>query len=280
MPYNHVKALNRQEFLCLLVKAAVLRHVSAPSARHSDVGSALDELIAVDILPAIAKADPAALAPANDFRQKWCYTEATSEVLRRHAPSLRAMFAHYSIGDGRVGDALNSASLMSMEEWRTLLSHLALVDSQFGEREATQCFVRSRMRAVRESETRGRARLLQLYFEDFMEAVVRVALVKAVPTDKEVAEAGCADGGDFLLRLYAEGGGRLAAFLDSHDQPSPARLQPAHRCVDHLLCLVVRIIIAEAGCAGAKEKLERADLMLTAQEVKAFFRKRQPGGRA
>lgn len=166
--YNHKKAINRQEFLCLLVRAATLRHIAMPGGRHTDVAAALSQLLSSEILPKASRGDRQLLLSNNYFREMNCYTAETSDVLRKYHLSVRLIFERYAIGEGRAGDRLDSIDLMSIEEWRTLVSHLDLVDMQFREREATQCFMRSRMRVVQESETRGRAKLLQLCYEDFL----------------------------------------------------------------------------------------------------------------
>ena len=84
--------------------------------------------------------------------------------------------------------------------------------------------------------------LRNLRFEDFLEALVRIACVIALPTDSEVHQSGCADAGEFLLALQAsEDPYELAHFVDSR------RLGWMHeprtlpwRCVAHLLALIVR----------------------------------------
>ena len=48
----------------------------------------------------------------------------------------------------------------------------------FQQREGVLCFVFSRLRVVDEESERGKRRLNSLSFEDFLEAVVRVATMK------------------------------------------------------------------------------------------------------
>lgn len=64
----------------------------------------------------------------------------------------------------------------------------------------------------------GRLRETHLSFEDFLEALCRLALIKALPSDYECRFHGCADAGDFLLRLSAGqlGGLEYAEFVASH----------------------------------------------------------------
>ena len=57
---------------------------------------------------------------------------------------------------------------------------------------------------VDEGVLEGRVKLTQLYFEDFLEALVRVAALKALPTDAMICRRGCADGGELLLYMMTE----------------------------------------------------------------------------
>ena len=47
------------------------------------------------------------------------------------------------------------------------------------------------------------ADIVQLYFEDFLEALVRVAYQKALPSDADIEASGAAHAGEFLQRLSA-----------------------------------------------------------------------------
>lgn len=65
------------------------------------------------------------------------------------------------------------------------------------------CFVFSRWRIVDEESERGKPKLSTLSFEDFLEALVRVATMKALPTYAELALLGARDAGTFLESGYA-----------------------------------------------------------------------------
>ena len=236
---------------------------------ETDTAKAVDKFIGVDMIPKVQALEPLALEVANDFREQNCYIEETSDVLLKYAPSLKVVFERYALGSGNAGKATDDKKLLGIEEFRDLVLDLLFVDSQFAEREAQYCFVTSRMRVIRESDTRGRAKLLQLTFEDFLEAVVRMASIKAMPLDKEVRVAGCIDAGEYLLRLQLSG--RLKAiddFLVSHDVPTgKPPIQPIHRSVEHLVTLILRSITTTMG-----RPTNATDLKLSEGDLKAFHR--------
>ena len=75
-----------------------------------------------------------------------CYQKSTSEILHDYSPALRLLFNQYAYGDGTAGNPLSSRSHMGIDEWRLLLSDLALVDNfAFGERQATAAIFAPRM---------------------------------------------------------------------------------------------------------------------------------------
>ena len=271
--YNHKKGLNRQEFFNLLVRAAVMRFMmpqigssdSSPPPL-TDASVAIKALLSEQMLPRLRAAIPAwQLEDINDFRKRHLYTEATTEVFGRHLAALRAIYDQYAYGDGKSGNELSSTKRLSIDEWRRLLDHLALIDSEFGDRQATAAFVLSRNRVVHEADTKGRARLLQLCFEDWLEALVRIALVKALPTKQTVREAGCLDGGHYILQLQApdaNGAPAWAAFLRQ-----PRVEQSAEEASDHLVTLIIRSVQSALG-----RPIDASNLELTIADVKAFAR--------
>ena len=104
------------------------------------------------------------------------------------------------------------------------------------------------MRVIDEALPRSRAKMTQLAFEDFLEALARVSAMKATPTDDEVAAAGCEDGGQWLLRL-AEWPREYAAFtsqravgwdLAGRAVGGERARQPPWRAVAHVVSLLVR----------------------------------------
>ena len=78
-----------------------------------------------------------------------------------------------------------------------LLRRLNLIGVDLTDRDATLCYAWSRMRYVDEEHKASRAKMTHLAFEDFLEALCRVAGLLALPTDEEVTAAGSAHAGEY-----------------------------------------------------------------------------------
>jgi hypothetical protein len=105
------------------------------------------------------------------------------------------------------------------------------------------CFVFSRLRVVDEESERGKPKLSTLSFEDFLEALVRVATMKALPTYAELALLGARDAGTFLIGLRAKNPTGYSAFVKARERGWEDTLrQPIQRCLEHLLSLLLRTI--------------------------------------
>ena len=198
--FNQANAINRQELLRVLVRIAVARFVL--SRRESDVSNALHKLLADELR---RHAPPAALADRNTFRQRHC------QGLRRHEPSLRALYGRWAAGN--TYDKARERAALSYPEWMAMCEQLELIDAVFTVRRARLVFLWSRMRVVNEASGGARLRVTHLLFEDFLEAIVRVALAKALPTDAEVRAEGCSDVGEFMLREHPD---RCMRFVHEH----------------------------------------------------------------
>ena len=102
-------------------------------------------------------------------------------------------------------------------------------------------------------------------FEDFLEAIVRLALMVALPTDAEIEAVGAQDAGEYLMALRASSD-EMATFIRTrkrawHKEPT----QQAGRCVEHLLLLITRLI--ELNSTGTK------DFVVSKDEAKAFLKR-------
>ena len=139
------------------------------------------------------------------------------------------------------------------------------------ERDATRCFSWSRMCVADVSTELGRARDVGLPFEGFLEALVRVACLKALPTDDEVAASGFANACEYLEHLKTNEPDAYNSLLDERsaewgDTPD----QPTDRCVYHLLSIVITNI--EGNSEGTD------DLSLTPAEISSWMKRVGGGG--
>ena len=142
----------------------------------------------------------------------------------------------------------------------------------------------SRVRSVPDLSDASEIRLRHMFFEDFLEALVRMSTLMAFPTDEELAEVGAADAGEFLLAMQVDAPNDYRAFLDTHrpkhKDPDGSdfeqhQLQPIWRCVAHLVTLLVRTVEFNTS---ALRNSDNADGAVQAYEARKFIRSRTQGG--
>ena len=257
--FNLKTALNRQEFLQVVVRVAVAKYVL--TGQTQDVSEAIERIVQHDFSEQLP---PECVHDANTFRRHHCYTEEVDTEFRLHEASLRVLYERYCRGSGGLSVA-TSTKLLDLGEWNRFVTDFGLIDSVLTTRLATLMFVWSRMRVA--DEAGARVALTHLYFEDFLEALVRVACLKPWPTPQEVRSAGCLDAGHFLIELQAESPQLYDDWCGERRRPwhAPEPAQPAAMCVRHLLSLLLRTIEASTPSQGAH------DMRVTEIEVKYFY---------
>jgi hypothetical protein len=108
-------------------------------------------------------------------------------------------------------EALKDDDLMSVGEWLTFLRHMGLIDAGYlSVLQAKQIFIWSRIRSIAEGVSphsdKAERNLRHLFYPDFLEALVRLSMTIALPTDFDVFEAGAAGAGaTALVHLTASG---------------------------------------------------------------------------
>ena len=238
------KALSRVEFIIAMVFLAINWYIK--SGEMSDVSDSLEKLITVDIE---ARLHPRIFAPPDEFRRKHAYTMEVTYVLQHFAPSLRCIFdmlAVVSFGHG--------GKLVSLEVWMNAMRALGLMNVDLAERDILLCFSWSRMAVVDGSTKSGASKELNLPFEGLMEALCRVACMKALPTDDEIFDAECMDAGTYLARLQLYDTPAYEKLINERKTPWGGEpTQPSHRCVAHLLSLIIRRIKVGRGVDGGEE---------------------------
>ena len=112
-------------------------------------------------------------------------------------------------------------------------------------------------------------RLVGLPFEGFLEALCRVAVLKALPTDEEITAGGYMHAGDMLVCLRDDDPPAYKALIRAHANPWGAWAvegglrQPTCRCVEHVLTMIIHTI--EVSTRGED------DLLLTEKECASYF---------
>ena len=97
---------------------------------------------------------------------------------------------------------------------------------------------------------RGSTRDADVPFEGFLEALCRLAVLKALPTDEQISADLCADAGAYLQKLLAddETAHDLLIARNAVAWGEPPR-QPVHRCVAHMLSVVLRRLMDPSAAA-------------------------------
>ena len=266
--WNHEKTLSRHEFLQAIVRLANVLYVD--TGVESTVASAVLRLC----LTLKANLPPEALQDSNLFRNQFCYNEQMDRELVPWEESLRAIFSVYSRANRSLVDELQHKKTMSVGEWLTFLNHYDLLQtgqiSTFG---AKMVFKWSMIRARPDHTAASERKMRQLTFIDFVEALVRVACLMALPIDAELDAAEAHDAGEYLHAL--EQADALHEFIVSHKvgwQGQPR--QPSGRCVAHLISLLIRTAVPNRKIS---DKILDKDRQLTEADVSKHAARRQTG---
>ena len=127
---------------------------------------------------------------------------------------------------------------MDLKEWMASLHAMEIfVGADLTDREAVMCFVWSRMAVADATSLRGVIKDSSLKFEDWLEAIARLACLKALPTCQEIRDAGsCTTTGEYMDMLQCV----LNVELEVLDLPLHLRFA---RCVlsavEILTCLAI-----------------------------------------
>jgi hypothetical protein len=263
------KALDRSEFLQCIVKAAVMTYVM--TGELADISLAVDALFERILCP---KTEPSLSVAANDYRRT-IYIEEIDVVLRRHEAALRMLYAGTCALE--QSSSLLGNKTVSIHGWRTFARRCGLVDLDLTERDATLCFSFSRMLVVdAERDSKSGVKRTHLSFEDFLECLCRCAALKGFPTDDEIAQAAAeGDGkaagsppnaGSLLLHMAKVEPAQYESLLRERALPwgEPPTIQPLHRCVEHLIHVVV--VFFQGG-----RRRTATDFHLTPRQVRWGF---------
>ena len=177
------RALCRYEWFNVLVRIAIMKYVLP--GQIVDVSAALDHMLTTDISPNV---DDWIKMDHQIFRREVCYTEIADSVLVEHESSLNVIYSFSADSEGAQIGKEKLRKVVSLKEWLNLVKDLTLLDDSFTVRDATLVFVLSRMRVIDEKGKDAELKLQNLCIDDFYEALLRVACLKALPTDAEIEE--------------------------------------------------------------------------------------------
>ena len=125
------------------------------------------------------------------------------------------------------------------------------------------------MLTIDEQHEKSRIKWTHLSFEDFLEALCRLACLKAYPTDKEIEDYGAQDAPRYLHALEMDDPPEYERLQRMHGAQwgRPSDRQPVHRSVEHLChYLTWRVQGGKEGGAVAA-----GDYSVTDLQVKAFL---------
>ena len=258
------KVLSRVEFVVALVHIAILKYVV--TKKIPDVSEALHRLLEGDIKPLLSSK---ILEHPNVFRERCCYRRDVDASFKAYEGSLRNIFTAVCITGGRGEKERH----LSLDEWKGLLRGVQLIDVDCSERDVSMCFAWSRMCVVDETSVPGRMRDSHLPFEGFLEAIVRLSTLKALPTDEEIEAYECTDAAAYFIKLRSEEEDRYQQILNSRGNEWGATpQQPIARCVSHVCAMIVRRVEEDSGGASAT-----VDMEVTFQEANSWCKKQAFG---
>lgn len=236
------KAFSRTEFLAALVHMAINRYVKTKEV--PDVSEALQRFVFEDVA---ANVNRCAMQDSNAFREAYAYSSGANAVLRWHAASLRQMFAGLAAASTDNG----KGTLIDSRIFLRALEALQITGAgDVTERDAILCFAWSRMVVVDGRTHRGVRYESHLPFEGFLEALCRLAVLKALPTDEDLFFARVEHAGAFMDALEADDTVAYLEFIATRATPigsEPNGREPYHRMLAHLLELIFHRIEVQMG---------------------------------
>ena len=180
------RTIGRADLMIRIISIAIRKYVE--TGKIYDVGEAVDKLLHVDMLLRLGVGrfpDPDAA------RRSFCYTPSMCVVLERYEPTLRHIFD--TVAQGK--------STMQLDSWLAFLGVMQFIGKDVSVHDAARSFAWSRMVVVHGSSSQGAIKENQLPFEGFAEALIRVSILKALPTLEDIDEDGSVDVVEYMGRM-------------------------------------------------------------------------------
>ena len=266
--------LSRGEFLEWLVRTAIDEQPLEECAANV-------QLLCEDLLEflTISENGRTVFSNSNWFRMDTCYTHEVSAALDEHKASLHSLFSVYAASTGVGTSAQERDSLMNYTEFSLLWEDLGFT-KELSERRIALAFALSSMLVIDESAKKS-LQLERLSFEGFLEAFVRIADIKLLPTEVEISDAGHRYPGEFLVSILDSGVERYRSWgVRARSMHKTGASDPICRRIRHLILLIAYTMQAGVeSSAGGKTSASRRspDETLSIREVDLFRSKPSPG---
>jgi len=271
--WNDKNRLTRGEFLEFIVRASVSEGVQ-PEYMARNVQHFCDELVIY--LASRSEADQI-FRRADQFRRENCYRRETDAMLKHHEESLRNVFSIYAEKGAGGIEVDGSTDMLSCAQWMALMRDVGF-PKECGVRNLYLIFAQSRMTSIHEdSSKKSTQQLNQLTYEGFLEAMVRLSLLKALPSDKEMKKHNFQYPGEYIGAILNRGAVMLEAWVTASKRGQVlGRADPIFRRLDMLILLIVGVMQfgVELQPGGPSLLLRgHPDEILSYEEVKRYWKK-------
>jgi hypothetical protein len=235
------RTIGRADLMIRLISIAIRKYVV--TGKIYDVSEAVEKLLHVDMLLRLGVGrfpDPDAV------RRSFCYTPSMCMVLERYEPTLRRIFD--AVAQGKP--------TMPLDSWLSFLGVMQFIGKDVSAHDAARSFAWSRMVVVHGSSSKGAIKENQLPFEGFVEALIRVSILKALPTLEDIDEDGSVDVVEYMGRMTP---GQMvhSEFLELRAAPwgEPPKLPHVDLRIEMLVWLAVNRIrlVLKARSSGQLE---------------------------
>ena len=235
------RTIGRADLMIRLISIAIRKYVV--TGKIYDVSEAVEKLLHVDMLLRLGVGrfpDPDAV------RRSFCYTPSMCMVLERYEPTLQRIFD--AVAQGKP--------TMPLDSWLSFLGVMQFIGKDVSAHDAARSFAWSRMVVVHGSSSKGAIKENQLPFEGFVEALIRVSILKALPTLEDIDEDGSVDVVEYMGRMTP---GQMvhSEFLELRAAPwgEPPKLPHVDLRIEMLVWLAVNRIrlVLKARSSGQLE---------------------------
>ena len=258
---NRKQFFNRHEWLQACVRIAVRLYCRVDPLYGFANGSTADALDKLCYENLLGKLPREAVHNSNQFRKSHCYNENVDHILKQHGGTLHVIFNCYSgLAESGVGkvDAERSmldANLMSAGEWVNLLIDLELIEMELvSVQMGLQVYQWSRIRTAHDYSNHSEIRLRNLQFEDFLECLVRLATMLAMPTPEEIDESGTSNAAEFLHGLRDD---VPDAYHEYVQRRRLGMLETPHQPTHVLITSFLEVIVASISAGLAQHRVDR-----------------------